>query len=390
MARRLTTVRRATICVAALLLAACGAASRPTPATTEQVLPEGLELARGGFAAGGEQVVALAAGSGGACRTPALLHRRSGEWRWIASGSPAAEPPCPPVSTRTDPDGRVLASHDGAGAVQLWRITIDGFERDGEFRLGAGPSFPFPPPGPNLAFSADGRLLLVGTLNRACHRVENELRCGVAELAVRGPAGWRGVETIRPPADATAEVRFGQAVAITADGRLAVVGGTGQPGRSGALWLFVLGDGPARAESVLRPERDDPWFGNDLSLAADGSWLAVGGSRAVYLFQAAGAGYALRRRLTPPEASAGYFGEALALSADGRTLLVGAPRASCAKGERCGRAYLYRRQEAWTYAGAIEPAMPVAEANFARRLAIDRSGRHAAVQGAALRVLELP
>lgn len=376
--------------LAVLLLAACGGSAPFSPGPAEEVLPGGLSLARGGLARDGRRVVVLAASPDGPCRRVEVWRRELDGWRAAASARPPTGSPCPFVSARLSPDAGTLAVYDqAAGEVALSRIEAGALEAHGSFRLDAAPGLAFPAPGANLAFANGGRLLLVGALGRACRRSQGELLCGVAELAERTTAGWRGLETLRPTDEAAATVRFGQAVALTADGSLALVGGTGQPGRSGALWMFARGDGPARTAGVLRPDRADPWFGNDLALSADGIWLAVGGERVVYLFERAGDGFALRRRLTAPDASAGYFGETVALSGDGRTLLIGAPRAACAAGERCGRAYLYRREEAWTSVAAIGPAAERAEANFAHRLAIDPAGAFAAVQGAGLHIFTL-
>ena len=56
-------------------------------------------------------------------------------------------------------------------------------------------------------------------------------------------------------------------------------------------------------------------FANDLSLAADGSWLAVGAEQSVFLYERVGEGFVYRRTLMPPDLDAGQFGETVALSA---------------------------------------------------------------------------
>ena len=76
----------------------------------------------------------------------------------------------------------------------------------------------------------------------------------------------------------------------------------------------------------------------------------------------------------------------MALSGDGRHLLVGAPRTDCAKGDRCGVAYLFERDRNWELSRTIRPAVSAADANFGHHLAIGRDGREFAVQGASIHV----
>ena len=112
--------------------------------------------------------------------------------------------------------------------------------------------------------------------------------CGSAELFERRDGGWRSVATLLPPADEDGLTRFGQSVAMTSDGSLALVGGTGEPGLAGALWVYALGQGAPRLLQRLSADAPEASFANDLALSSDGAWLAVGGEQSVHHFRAGG------------------------------------------------------------------------------------------------------
>jgi hypothetical protein len=272
----------------------------------------------------------------------------------------------------------------------LFELAEGRLKPGGTASLAAPAGFAFPPPGPNLAFTTDGGRLLLGAPNRGCRRLAaGGIACGTAELLERRGMGWERRAAFPPPAEEDGTVRFGQSVALSPDGSLALVGGTGEVGRSGALWQFALDGAEPRLIQMLAPERRDGWFGNDVALSGDGRRLAVGGEQAVWLYEREGEGFVLRKRLTAPDLEAGHFGETVALSRDGRMLLVGAPRTACDAGERCGIAYLFEEDGYWRLARTIRPSVSQADADFGHHIALDPDGRHLAVQGTALHVFSL-
>jgi hypothetical protein len=366
----------------ALVLAGCTA---PTPPMREADIPAGRTLVRDGLAPSGD-LVAVVDDAPRSCHAVQLWGHRADRWQEIAAGPPLPGPACPSVTARLSGDARMIAVYDyGAGRAILTQLADGRLAPAGVAAVGARQGYPFPPPGPNLAFSADARRLLLGAPNRDCRRLpEGGIGCGTAELLEQRGATWQPVAIFTPPADGDGRTRFGQAVALSPDGALAVVGGTGEAGRSGALWVFAVGDGEPRLVQLLSPRRGDGWYAKEVALSGDGSWLAVGADQVVYLYRRDGEGFALRKRLDAPDPNAGQFGEAMALSHDGATLLVGAPRASCAEGDRCGIAYLYAYDRHWRLADTILPATNRADANFAHHVALGADGRHLAAQGTVL------
>ncbi|MGD9507742.1 MAG: hypothetical protein AB7I59_06050 [Geminicoccaceae bacterium] len=360
---------------------ALGACQAPTARTPEETIPAGRSLVGGGITAGGSSVVAIGAG-GADCGAPEVWSRAGRGWTERATGA-ALPGPCPALTARLSGDGRTLAVYDFSEArAALFDLGASGVTPAGTAAISSAIGSRFPPPGPNVALSGDGGRLLLGALNRGCRSAGGPRICGIAQLFEHEQGAWRSVATLRPPESDDGFAQFGQSVALTADGSLAVAGGTGLPGGIGTLWLYRLGSAAPEAFQKLTAPDEQPEFANSLALAADGSWLAVGGSQSVHLFRRQGEGFTFDRALAPPDPSAGYYGETVALSGDGRWLLVGAPRTDCDAGDRCGIAYLYDRSRGWELARTVRPATSTADANFGHRLAISPDGRAFAVQGA--------
>lgn len=368
-------------------LAACQA---PDSALGEAAIPSGRILMTDGVTDRGDRIFAVTLPETG-CRAPQAWTRSGADWRETATGSPVAAEPCPPVTARVAADGRTLAIYDfSQGRAQVLALDADTFTPAGVAAITAAPGSRFPPPGSNLALSGNGSRLLLGSINRNCRTPSpGERYCGVAELFERRDATWRQTAVLLPPPDQDGLTRFGQSVALSGDGTLALAGGTGQAGGVGTLWVYALDRPEPPSIQALTASEPQPGFGNALSWSADGSWLAVGGEQSVHLFAREGSGFTLRKALRAPDQTAGYFGETVALSGDGRLLLVGAPRTNCAEGDRCGVAYLFDRDRSWGLARTIRPATNNGDANFGHHLAISGDGLHLAVQGAVIHVFTL-
>jgi hypothetical protein len=371
--------------VVLFLLGGC-AGTGPTPGT-ERDIPAGRTLVRNGVAAPGT-VVAIS-DAPATCRAPEAWKPGGSGVRVDASGPPWAGSACPLVTAQLAPDGSTLAIYDFSdGRAELFDLAEGGFVPAGTATISMPAVFGFPPPGRNVALAAGGQKLLLGSINHGC-RISDAIRvCGSAELFERHrhEGGWLSVATLLPPADEDGLTRFGQSVALSSDGSLALVGGTGEPGLSGALWVYALGQRAPKLLQRLSAEAAENGFANDLALSSDGTWLAVGGEQAVYLFERTGDGFSPRKTIRPPDADAGYFGETVALSGDGRHLLVGAPRTNCAQGDRCGVAYLFERDQGWGLGRTVRPATNAGDANFGHHIAISQDGRELAAQGALIHV----
>jgi hypothetical protein len=141
------------------------------------------------------------------------------------------------------------------------------------------------------------------------------------------------------------EGRFGASVAISADGSTAIVGGPGDNGRVGAVWMFARSEGMwVQQGPKLTPESEgtaveceelegEPeacGVGRSVALSADGNVALVGAPRnkghqgAAWVYTRSGSTWTKSARLTGEEAvGAARFGRSVALSADGSLAVVG-------------------------------------------------------------------
>ena len=130
----------------------------------------------------------------------------------------------------------------------------------------------------------------------------------------------------------------GQSVAVSADGNTAVVGGNGDNGFTGAVWIFTrsggvwtqqgnklvgTGIGPGSAEQ-----------GNSVAISADGNTVIVGGygdnniQGAAWIFTRSGGIWTQQgNKIVGTGSGTGFSkqGFSVAISADGNTAIVGAP-----------------------------------------------------------------
>lgn len=364
-----------------LLLTAC-ATREPAVPLVRHELPEGLHLVHDGISADGRQAYVLG-DAPKQCFT-VTLYDVVGPPSPVAAIVVAGDDPgrCAVRTAAAAANGEALAVvMPNLGRVDVLRRVAGRLRRDGELRLPGKPGFAFPPPGRNLALSADGTTLLVGALERGCR---GDGGCGTVYLYRRQPAGWRLAATVPRPANAEATAYFGQSVLLLPDGAL-LVGGTGLTGGTGALHLLLPRKSGYELAQTITPEGRDEFFTTDLALSGDGQWLAVGGAQSVTLYRRDGDRLARTERFGPPEDGAGHFGESVALDGEGSTLLVGAPRTDCDAGRRCGIAYRYEREgDTWSRAEAVYPAEEEADADFGHRAALDASGGLAAVEGRAV------
>ncbi len=193
-----------------------------------------------------------------------------------------------------------------------------------------------------LAVSADGSTLAVGRWGNDLGNVPGEVH-----IFQRQPAGWSMQARLRldPPVQnyPGLEYMFGAAVALSADGNTLAVGT-----RYGPVYLYRRTDSQSSwslEDTVIgantQPNNDR--FGDAVALSADGNVLAVGAPReasagngpddnsapfagATYVFVHTGGNWSQHAYIKPANTGAGdRFGTTVALSADGDTLIVGAP-----------------------------------------------------------------
>lgn len=382
--------------VASLAVALLGLLVVVPPARSRAAeLPGGHVLLRDAVSDDGRVVAAFAPPTTGRCWTVRLFERD--RERWVAAAEAAGPAKsrgaeCPPVlgvlagngrtvAVSTPWEGRILVlEREGRALREVGRLAVPG-------RLGK----PYPPPAQTLAISRDGATVLVGAPHHDCVVGVPEDVCGTAHLFVREGGVWRPAIRFPRPADSSPTDRFGQTVALSGDGRTALVGGPGSYGRAGRLWVYErAADQDWDLLAALEPPAPaDTEFASEVAIDDLGRTVAVAGDQKVVLYRRDGDDWPLVQTVTTSDPLIGTFGGAVALSGTGSVLIAGAPRSACPQdqmGSRCGavRVFELRPSDRRLTVGepaALEPVVWLPMADFGWRVATDASGRLVAVQG---------
>jgi hypothetical protein len=152
---------------------------------------------------------------------------------------------------------------------------------------------------------------------------------------------------------------FGFSVAVSGDGRTALVGANYDNGGRGAAWVFTRSGSTWRQQGTKLTGGDEVGpgdFGGSVALSAGGDTAVVGGANddhhtgAVWIFRRSGSTWKQQgTKLTGNgEVGRGGFGISVALSRAGRTALVGAD----ADDDQAGAAWVFTRSgSAWKAQG---------------------------------------
>lgn len=148
------------------------------------------------------------------------------------------------------------------------------------------------------------------------------------------------------PSDKIGNASFGCCMAMSSDGKTAVIGGLSDNGTAGAAWVFTRSSNnwtQQGSKLVGSSPIGASYFGTSVALSADGSTLIVGGrgdnswSGAAWIFQRSSSGvWTEVTKLT----GTGAFGTSVALSYHGDVALIGGSM----DGSRVGAAWVYSRQ----------------------------------------------
>jgi hypothetical protein len=196
--------------------------------------------------------------------------------------------------------------------------------------------------GSSVALSSDGTTAIEGGPYDGGGR-------GAVWVFARTAAGWAQQGEKLVASDAVGDgVSQGRSVALSADGNTALVGGDGDDG-IGAAWVFtrVAGAWTQQAKLIGSGRVGTARQGSAVALSADGNTALVGGASdddgagAVWVFTRAGTVWTQQggKLLGINTVGAAAQGSAVALSADGNTALVGGP----ADSQKQGAAWIFTR-----------------------------------------------
>ncbi len=243
-----------------------------------------------------------------------------------------------------------------------------------------------------VALSADGNTALIGGWN-------DEGRKGAAWVFTRSGGVW---SQQGPKLTGTGEIGeggFGTSVALSADGNTALIGAPGDSGRKGAAWVFTRSGSTWSQQGgklTGTGETGSPWFGYTVALSGDGKTALIGGwldsnwKGAVWVFTRSGATWTQQgEKLTGAgETGEGMFGTNVALSADGNTALIGGWNDdNVALGDRDysgkGAAWVFTRSgSTWTQQGGkLTAGDETGEGKFGTIVALSADGNTALIGG---------
>lgn len=267
-------------------------------------------------------------------------------------------------------------------------VVIDPFVQQGNSLTGSGEwvgsNF-----GESVALSANGSTALIGGPSE-------DSRVGAAWVFTRTGSTWTQQEKLTGGGERGAG-QFGTAVALSADGNTALIGGIGDDKDTGAAWVFTRSGSTwsQQGEKLVgsSPEYEGR-FGESVALSGEGTTALIGcgpfygHGGGAWVFTRTGSTWSQQGpRINPSgEIGEGNFGTSVALSFNGSTALIGAPRDDA----NAGAAWVYTRSgEDWAQQGGKLTGAEEAVA-FASNVALSGEGSTALIsesQGARVFVL---
>jgi hypothetical protein len=288
------------------------------------------------------------------------------------------------VALSADGDTALIGgTRDNGFAGAAWVFTRSGstWTQQGEKLTGTGEAgqAEF---GRSVALSADGSTALVGGSG-------DNGDAGAAWTFTRSGSTWSQQGEKLTGTGETGEGAFGSSVALSADGNTALIGGPRDDGNVGAAWAF------ARSGSTWSQQGEELTgsgetgagrFGESVALSADGNTALVGGPRdnsdvgAAWAFTRSGSTWTQQggKLAGTGETGAGEFGTSVALSDDGNTALIGAPEDAAATG---GTWVLTRSSGVWSQQGSKLTGGEEDNSEFGVLVALSADGNTALVGG---------
>ncbi|HXA18233.1 MAG TPA: hypothetical protein VN380_14635 [Thermoanaerobaculia bacterium] len=243
----------------------------------------------------------------------------------------------------------------GAGAVWIWTKSSSGWTQQGEKLAGAVAPDALAYQGTSVAVSADGNIVVAGgnyDLDQA----------GAAWVWIRSAGVWSQQSTKLLGAGVDGpRAQQGCSVSISADGNTVIIGGPLDDNQVGAAWVWNR-SGSAwtqpQPKLISSGAVGHASQGGAVALSADGNTAIVGGANdnprgAAWIWTRSGGVWSQQAKLIGSGAVVGNAGASrqgysVALSADGNTAIVGAPLDN----NYAGAAWVWTRAEGvWTQQG---------------------------------------
>ena len=244
-----------------------------------------------------------------------------------------------------------------------------------------------------VSLNSDGTTALVGAQRDS---TTVAIITGSAYVFVRNGTNW-SQQTQLMAADGALYDYFGSTVSLNSDGNTALIGApyddTTAGTDAGSAYVFVR-DGTSWSQQIkLRDATGaaSDRFGNAVALSSDGLMALVGASwddttagtnaGSVSVFLRSGANWNRQAQLTAGDGSAGdALGRSVSLSSDGSTALVGACLDDTAAGTDAGSAFVFvRNGSCWSPQAKLTASDGAATDEFGISVSLSRDGNTALV-----------
>jgi hypothetical protein len=226
------------------------------------------------------------------------------------------------VALSADGNTALVGGDSGAGATWVFTRSGGSWTQQGPKLVGAGASAPTGQ-GISVALSADGDTALVGGYG-------DNSGTGAAWVFTRSGGTWTQQGSKLVGTGNVGKGLQGRSVALSADGNTALIGGFGDNALTGAAWVFTPSGGTWTQQGpklVGTGAAGRTQQGRAVALSADGNTAVVGGLRDAWVFTRSGGTWTQQGSTpvgTSPVVGAVKQGLSVALSASGRIAVVGA------------------------------------------------------------------
>lgn len=175
----------------------------------------------------------------------------------------------------------------------------------------------------SVAMNADGSTVLAG----------NPTDNGEVFIYTRTTGTWRQQgNKLTVNANGGTPANFGNAVGLSADGNIAIVGAPGGDQQNGAVWVFERNNGTWQQPGIKLEgtggKMNDAFLGRSAAISADGKTIVAGGlsaasKNAIWVFTKTGNQWQQSALLEAPDGGKnGKDKQPVALSADGNTVAI--------------------------------------------------------------------
>jgi hypothetical protein len=238
--------------------------------------------------------------------------------------------------------------------------------------------------GHSVALSDDGNTAIVGS--PLDDSLSNEHFSGAAWVFERGDGSWTEQRKLFSE-EVIGHAQQGFSVALSADGKTAIIGSPGDDDRNGAAWVFERGDGSWTEQQKLtgRAAIGRAQQGVSVALSGDGNTAIVGGlgdddeKGAAWVFERGDGSWTEQQKLTGRAViGRAQQGVSVALSGDGNTAIVGGPGDDDEK----GAAWVFTRSSGtWTHLQKLVGREAIGPARQGSSVALSTDGDTAIVGG---------